>query len=258
MVQDVRGSTTGLTVLPERVDGGHRGLLSERVALLIERFIADRDLRPGNRLPPGRELSDRYGVSRTVVRDAIAILEQRGLVEARTGSGVYVRDGGSDAVADVLGQMLRRNAISLLELMETRHLLEVHNARLAARQAAAAHLEDMAEAIVRMEEAGSAQRFVEADVAFHEALAAAAGNRVLTAFLQSLRPLLLHGMMIGTGVAGAREAAVREHTALLAAIRRGEGAAAKTAMAAHLRRGYEEWVQAGFVERGDWTESEVE
>lgn len=229
------------------LDGGRRALLGERVAHAIEGFIVEHDLQPGDRLPSGRELTGRYGVSRTVVRDAIAILERRGLVETRAGSGVYVRDGGSEAVADVLGQMLRRNAISMPELMETRQLLEVHNAMLAARRASPARIAAMREMIARMQSASGPWPFVEADVAFHEALAEAAGNRVLAALLRSLRPLLLHGMLIGTAVDGAREAAIDEHLAIVAAIDRQDGPTARAIMEGHLRRGYDEWIQAGFV-----------
>ncbi|MGH2613641.1 MAG: FadR/GntR family transcriptional regulator [Thermomicrobiales bacterium] len=225
---------------------GRRALLSERVAQQIERFIVDGGLQPGDRLPSGRDLTERYGVSRTAVRDAIAILEQRGLVETWPGSGVFVRDGGSDAVAGVLGQMLRRNAISFSELLETRQVLEVHNVEVAASRASPDQLSAMDDHIAGMRAAGEPMLFVEADVRFHEALGDAAGNRVLTAFLRSLRPLLLQGMLIGTGVSGAREAAIREHAAMLEAIRAGDALQARTIMERHLRRGYEEWLQAGY------------
>ena len=226
-----------------------RSLLSERVAQQIERLIVDQQMKPGDRLPSGRELTSRYGVSRTAVRDAVAILEQRGLVETRQGSGTFVCDGGSDAVADVLGQMLRHNAISLPELMEARGLLEIHNAATAARSAVAADLEGLVRAIADMERATGSLGFVEADLAFHEALAQAGGNRVLAAFLRSLRPLLVRGMLIGTTLSGAREAAVREHAAIFDAVRAGNAAAARRLMGGHLRRSYDEWAQAGYVDR---------
>jgi GntR family transcriptional repressor for pyruvate dehydrogenase complex len=244
------GSWLGLPT-PEPV---RRGLLSERVALEIERLVVDQRLRPGDRLPPARELTDRFGVSRTVVRDAIAALEQRGLVETRPGSGVFVRDGGSEAVADVLGQMLRQKAISLPELMETRQLLEVHNAAHAARRAEAGDHEVLAQAIDSMVLATEAQRYVEADVAFHEALAKAAGNRVLAALLRSLRPLLLQGMLIGTVIRGSRERTIRDHRAILDAVAGRDERAARERMEAHLQRSYDEWAQAGYVKRGRATE----
>lgn len=230
-------------------ESGKRRLLSERVARQIERLVVEERLQPGDRLPAGRELTGRYGVSRTVVRDALAVLEQRGLVETRPGSGVFVRDGGSEAVAGVLGQMLRQDAISLSELMETRTLLEVHNAATAAEAAASADLAELARALGEMAAAHGPHAFVEADVVFHEAIAQAAGNRVLAAFLRSLRPLLLQGMMIGTSLDGAREAALREHTAIFDAIRNGQAATARRAMREHLQRSYDEWAQAGHVDR---------
>ena len=229
--------------------GSKRSLLSERVAQQIERFIVDQQLKPGDRLPSGRDLTSRYGVSRTAVRDAVAILEQRGLVETRPGSGIFVCDGGSEAVADVLGQMLRHNAISLPELMEARGLLEIHNTAMAARSAAPADFEALAEAIREMERAPGPLGFVEADVAFHEVLAQAGGNRVLAAFLRSLRPLLLRGMLIGTNLKGAREAAVREHTAILDAVQAGDVDVARRHMESHLRRSYDELAQSGYVDR---------
>ena len=119
---------------------------------------------------------------------------------------------------------------------------------LAARRAAAAGLEAMREAITAMADAGGPLQFVEADVAFHEALAEAAGNRVLAALLRSLRPLLLQGMLVGTALDGAREAAIREHSAMLEAIARHDGQEARAIMEGHLRRGFEEWIQAGFID----------
>jgi GntR family transcriptional repressor for pyruvate dehydrogenase complex len=95
-----------------------------------------------------------------------------------------------------------------------------------------------------MEQARGAVAFVEADVAFHEELGRASGNRVLFAFLESLRPLLLQGMLAGTRLAGAREAAVREHTAILDAIRNHDEAAVRHLMEAHLESSFQEWREA--------------
>lgn len=221
-----------------------RGLLGARIAQSIERLIIERDLKQGDRLPSGRELTERFGVSRTVVRDAISTLEQRGLLETRPGSGVYVTDGSSGAVTDVLGQMLRQDAISFPELMEARQLLEVHGAVSAARYATAGDLSEMGVAITGMRSARGSTSFVDADVTFHEVLGRSAGNRVLAAFLKSLRPLLLQGMLVGTSLGGARETAIREHTAILRAIADHDEQLVRELMADHLQRSYEEWRQA--------------
>jgi GntR family transcriptional repressor for pyruvate dehydrogenase complex len=105
----------------------------------------------------------------------------------------------------------------------------------------------LARAIEGMRDAQGPYAFVEADVEFHEALALAGGNRVLAAFLRSLRPLLLKGMLIGTALAGARDVAVREHTAIYEAVRGQDTRAARRLMEAHLRRSYDEWAEAGYV-----------
>jgi GntR family transcriptional repressor for pyruvate dehydrogenase complex len=222
-----------------------RGLLGARVAQLIERLIIEQGLKYGDRLPSGRELTERFAVSRTVVRDAISMLEQRGLLETRPGSGVYVTDGSSGAVSDVLGQMLRQDAISFPELMEARQLLEVHGAAAAARCSTEDDLAEMAATIAQMKSARGSMSFVEADVAFHEALGKSAGNRVLAAFLKSLRPLLVQGMLVGTTLEGARETAIREHTAILDAISDRDEQLVRQLMADHLQRSYEEWRRAG-------------
>ena len=225
--------------------GMSQGLLSERVAGQLERLIAERNLQPGDRLPSGRQLTDSLAVSRTVVRDAVAILQRRGLVEPRVGSGVYVRDAGREAVADVLGQMLRRDAISFPELLETRRLLEVHSAGMAAARANGDDLAALRSTLRRMEQhEAMPSRFVEADVAFHEAVAQAAGNRVLSALLGSLRPFLLQGMLLGASLEGAVGQAITDHAGLLRSIEDRDAGRARAQMDEHMNRSYSEWLAA--------------
>jgi GntR family transcriptional regulator, transcriptional repressor for pyruvate dehydrogenase complex len=233
----------GTQTLPP-TQGGRRELLSTRVAELIERHIAREQLLPGDRLPSGRHLADMFSVSRTVVRDALSSLEQRGLIQLRPGSGVYVANGGSEAVGAVLSLMLRRDAVSFEELAEVRELLEIHSAGVAASRADPAKITQMRNILTTMKDARQAITFVEADIAFHEALAEASQNRVLVAFLESLRPLLMQGMLAGTRLEGAREIAIAQHTHLLDAISSNDEALARRLMTEHLRRSYREWHQA--------------
>jgi len=220
-------------------------LLSGRVADIIERHIVREGMKQGDKLPSGRELAELIDVSRTVIRDAISILGQRGLLEARPGSGVYVADGSSQAVRDVLGQMLRRDAISFDELAEVRRLLEVHSAVVAATRATPIHIDTMSMLISKMKNARGALAFVEADVEFHEVLGRASGNGVLIAFLESLRPFLVQGMLAGTRLEGAREVALNDHAAILDAIRNHHESQVRTLMTDHLERSSQEWLDAG-------------
>ncbi len=235
-----------LTIEQDSASGGE--LLSGKLARQVEQLIIDRGLEPGDRLPSERELAAMFGVSRSVVRDAIASLEQRGLVKARTGSGIYVRDGSKGAVADVLGHMLRREVISLPELMETRRLVEIHNAGKAAQRASPEALEALGSTLERQQGSVGPLDLVQADVAFHEVLSQAAGNKVLAMLLSSLRPLLMEGMLMGTVLEGARDVAIQEHIAIYDAVRTRDGEAARRQMSEHLRRSYREWADAGYLD----------
>jgi GntR family transcriptional repressor for pyruvate dehydrogenase complex len=224
------------------------GLLSDRVAGQIERIMQDEALRPGDRIGSGRELAERFGVSRTVIRDALAALQQRGLVEQRPGVGVFVRDGSREVVANLLGQMLRFETVTLRELFDARFVIEEFNAKQAARNATEVEFTRLNELVEQMERARNGRQFIEADVEFHEALAEAAGNRVFTAILRGLHPVLIDSMNHGLGVEGARAAALIDHRAILEAIIRRDSAAAERAMREHLEHGRRELEETGFLE----------
>lgn len=235
---------------------GGGGLLSDRVAAEIERLVVEGGLQPGEKVGTGREFAERFGVSRTVIRDALLTLQERGLIEQRPGAGIFVRDGGSAAMASALGQMLRRQAISVPELMATRLLIELHIAELAARRAPAESLAAMTEAVAAMTTARTGLAFVEGDVRFHEALAVAAGNRVLAALLKGLHPMLAGTMSLGLAIEGARAAAIDDHQAIVEAVAAGEAARARSLMRAHLLRGVRELSQAGVLSPVDVEEWE--
>jgi GntR family transcriptional repressor for pyruvate dehydrogenase complex len=226
---------------------GSGGLLSDRVAAMIERIVQDEGLRPGDQLGSGRELAERFGVSRTVIRDALAALQQRGLIEQRPGVGVFVRDGSRDVVANLFGQMLRFDAISIAEIVEARFVLETHNARVAAQDATPDHLLRLNALIEQMERARNGRQFIEADVEFHEALADAAGNRVFAAILRGLHPVLIDAMNYGLAVEGSRGDAVVDHRAIVQAVSRGDATAAEAAMREHLERGRRELEATGLL-----------
>jgi len=220
------------------------------VAQQIERMIIDEGLKPGVKLESGRDLGQRFGVSRTVIRDALAALQQRGLIEQRPGVGVFVCDGSGSAVATLFGQMLRLDAISLQELVDARLLIEVHNAELAARHATEDDIARLNQLVEAMETARNGRRFIEADVEFHVALAAAAGNRVLSAVLQGLHPVLIDAMTIGLAIEEARPAAVIDHRDLIDLIVRKDATGAGASMAVHLKRTRSELEQAGYLRSG--------
>src|SRR5437879_8111842 len=110
------------------------------VASQIQRLIADGRLRPGDHLPPERELAERFGVSRTSVRDAIRVLELMGLLEPRQGEGTVVRDLSPDSLVSPLTSLLVRNRALLADLLDVRKMIEPSLAARAAVQALSADL----------------------------------------------------------------------------------------------------------------------
>jgi len=180
-----------------------------------------------------------------VIRDALAALQERGLVEQRPGVGVFLRDGSGDVVTNLFGQMLRLDAVDLPELVEARFLIEEHNASAAARNGTPETVERLQAIVEEMRSARNGRRFIEADTRFHQTLADAAGNRVLAAVLRGLQPLLLDAMTLGLAIQSATDTAIADHQAIIEAIERHDAPAAHMAMRVHLLHGRRELELAG-------------
>ncbi len=208
--------------------------LSEQVASKIESFILSFQLREGDKLPSERELTDRFGVSRTVVREAIKFLEQRGLLTTQNGRGVFVASPGLTAVSSSLSDALRLQGYTTDHLYQVRWCLESSIAREAAARATAVDIERM-EAAVKVIEANfeNPEKSVPADAGFHVAVAAATQNPLFVALLQPLVELIHE-----VGVIGFREGGLRArheyHKLLLQCIRNGDADGAERAIQRHL------------------------
>ena len=163
--------------------------LYERVADKILTLIKNDTWQPGDRLPPERELADAFGVSRTVVREAIKVLEAQGVLETVTGSGVYVRPPDSSVVSRSLQtyiQLLDQDDIDL-RLAEIRRVLEVEIAALAAERAAPEQQVELQQLCRDMrQQADSAQALAELDLRFHLLLADATQNQLFRILLTPL------------------------------------------------------------------------
>lgn len=135
-------------------------------------------LRPGDRLPTETELTAAFGVSRTTIREAVAVLQHAGLLQVRQGDGTYVADWSSGSEA--LDRRLKRAAA--LEVYEVRRPLEIEAARLAAERRSANDVARMRELLLARDKyraAGDVAGAVASDVEFHTAIAIATRNSVL-------------------------------------------------------------------------------
>jgi GntR family transcriptional regulator, transcriptional repressor for pyruvate dehydrogenase complex len=212
--------------------------LYEQIVQQVEESIDKGALKPGNQLPPERELAHQFGVSRTAVREAVKALREKGLVEAYPGRGTFVTDGTSHAIRQSLDRMIRiGQPEGSTYLAEVREILEPEIAALAATRADAEDLTSMHEAVSIMDKAKrDSDAFIEADLDFHLALAEAAANPLILSLIDSIVGLLREQRLRIFQVEGGPERGQYHHKKIMEAIERHDPLGAREAMKAHLRQ----------------------
>jgi GntR family transcriptional regulator, transcriptional repressor for pyruvate dehydrogenase complex len=211
----------------------------ELVAEQILRFIAERQLSAGDRMPTEKELAAHLGASRTVVREAVKILSATGRVSAQKGRGLYVADGEGVLGASPFGAFfLPTNLDHIFMLFEFRRIQEIAASRLAAAQASPAELRVIEAAVHECRhgyQTSDKVEFEAGDDAFHLGVAAASHNFFLVNAVREARRLQRQASVIGIqGVGGHAAEAVEEHDAIYRAIRDGQPDAAADATVVHL------------------------
>lgn len=214
-------------------------LTAELVRRLAAEIRAGR-LRPGDRLPTEQALMRQAGVSRTVVREAVAALRAEGLVLTRQGVGAFVADPAARGQVRIdPGEM--RSLNDVLQVIELRIAIETEAAGLAAERRDAAALERITQAAAVFDRAVDAgESAVAQDLEFHRAIFAATGNSFFPRFLEFLGPMLIPRQTVRPYMEepAARTAYLvrvrEEHARIAAAIAAGQAAAARSAMRRHL------------------------
>jgi GntR family transcriptional repressor for pyruvate dehydrogenase complex len=211
--------------------------LYEQVADKMQESIAANQLRPGAQLPTERELAAQLRVNRTTVHQALGLLQQRGIVEMRVGSGTYVIDMPNSVVADSIQRYLVFGNCSAAELIEFRELFEPGLAALAAAHATEAELRQLSRLIHLGEEAfgrGAYDAYAEADAAFHETLAAASHNELVIAISAGIHALM-RSWLSADGRSHLLLDSPRSHRAVYEAVAARDAVRARKAMEAHLQ-----------------------
>lgn len=224
-----------------------RNLSGELVARLSEE-ITSGNLAPNERLPTEQEMIATFGVSRTVVREAIAALRAEGLVESRQGAGIFV-------AGDLSRRPFRFNAETLdtlqgvIDLMELRMSVEIEAAGLAAERRSQRHVSDIARRQKAFAEAvKQGDDAVEPDYLFHVAVARATQNEYFRAFLDYLGRQIIPRRSVHFSSESETERLAYlgkvsgDHERILSAIRRGDPEAARTSMRDHLQRGRDRYM----------------
>ena len=206
----------------------------ELVAERLVQEITDRRLTPGDELPRERELAEVYRVGRSSVREALRMLESKGLI-ASPGSGRLVVAEYTNPLNHSLALLLEMHDGDLQELFEVRRILEVESAGLAALRRTDEDLAAMRDALERMEQGlRSAERYVGGDVHFHLAVAVATQNRIATHMMRAIRDVLRRALMSIYHIPGSPERSLGHHREILDAITAGRSEAARERMQAHL------------------------
>lgn len=196
--------------------------------------IVQGDFDASGLLPSEGDLAKSFGVSRTVIREAMRSLRAQGLVEVSQGRSPRVRPPDSGATVASLRLLLRRNKATLLHLVEVRQPAEGEIAALAAERANAEHLRQLERAVHDLAAASGLEARIEADVRFHRILAEATGNPVFVLLLETLAEFLLESRQKTLAYSGA-EQALAGHRAVLEAVRNHDPVKAREAMRDHLR-----------------------
>jgi GntR family transcriptional regulator, transcriptional repressor for pyruvate dehydrogenase complex len=211
--------------------------LYEQIVHQIEESIVAGRLKPGDQLPPERELAQQCGVSRTAVREAIKALCEKGLVEARSGRGTFITDGTTQAVRQSLDLMIKIGTDGFKHLAEVRAILEPEIAALAATRIQEAELATMREAVAVMDRiSNDPDAFIEADLDFHLALAEGAANPLILSLLDSIVGLLREQRLRIFRVIGGSERGQICHRRILDAVERRDCQEAREAMREHLKQ----------------------
>jgi GntR family transcriptional regulator, transcriptional repressor for pyruvate dehydrogenase complex len=230
-------------------EGVVRRPVYEQVAEQLREAVLDGTLPPGAVLPAERELGDRFGVSRTTVREALRALQAQGLVVA-SGPNAPLRVAEAEAlsvgpVREALGHLLRLGRVPLADLVDLRCALEAAAVEAAARRRPRPDLEAARAELEAMRSAGDdVAAFERADVQFHVALAEASGNEalllVMLAVRDSIAAHLLDALMALSDPVPTLALLTNQHAAILAAIEERRPDHAGEIMRDHVLGFYEE------------------
>lgn len=216
--------------------------LVDSVAEDLMSLLIDGTWPPGTRVPPERALTIQYGVSRSVIREAVRMLVSKGLLETRGGSGIYVRRPDQGMLAQSVSLLLRLHhhglPIPYQEVHEVRCVLEVEIAGLAARRATPQDIAALEWEVARLRlahEQMDIEGVVSSDVAFHAALVAATHNHLFVILFNSISDVMIEIRQRGVRVPGSGDNAIFHHSRLLETVKAHDPTAAVRAMKDHLR-----------------------
>ncbi|MCM3771385.1 MULTISPECIES: FadR/GntR family transcriptional regulator [Priestia] len=209
----------------------------EKIVVQIRQLIEDGKLKPGDRLPSERTLAQTIGCSRTSLREACRVLESEGLIVSKPGGGRFIQQVDMNMTLkyhfDTL-DMLEKSAI--IYFLEARETLEPTIAKLASQRATKEDIEKMENVLLKMEDKLKyPDEKVEADSSFHLALAEATKNFVFVSMMEANLNMIRQVRKQTLNSKGRYAQSLKEHRAILEAVKRGNSSEAVKATYTHLQ-----------------------
>lgn len=214
--------------------GGH-SQLTMQVVEHVRGLVASGELKPGDRLPPERELAGKLQISRSSLRAGIGFLAAMGVLKSRHGAGTFVATGPPTLDSNSLSVLGALHGFLPWQMFEARLVLESNIASLAAERATGEHITELAEEVAEMYASlDDPQEYLVHDVRFHRTVARAAGNPILGALMETISANLYGGRLRTVHQAADLKESAEMHREIFRAIRSHNPAGARQAMERHL------------------------
>ena len=216
-----------------------RFTLPDEIIKQIKKIIINGKLKPGDKLPPERELAEKFNVGRTTIREALKALCYVGII-SKSREGTIINDINASTIGfftDSFHQKLILKYIDLKDIIEVRKLLEIKNASLAAQRATIEDINIIQNILCNMEKVAAdhnEREFIIADIEFHEAIAEATQNRILYELFAAVHGLLKKSQEEVIKYPGIIKCSLEYHKKIFNAIKERNVYRAKEEMLAHL------------------------
>jgi GntR family transcriptional repressor for pyruvate dehydrogenase complex len=214
--------------------GQHRDTrVTAKLITQIKHMIAAGAIVPGSKFPPERELAKEFGVNRASLRQVLKVLEIMGVLSQRVGDGTYLSESAESILNEPIDFLVLLDDLSQHELFETRLIIEPELTARATERATAEDLSALRKAILAMERSKTTKERLNADLAFHDAIFRASGNRICYLLFKEIHRTVLISMgRLSNRVSV--EQPLMFHRRIYAAIRERNPDAARLAMQEHI------------------------
>jgi GntR family transcriptional repressor for pyruvate dehydrogenase complex len=221
-----------------------RSGITELVVQRIKELLGRGELRAGSRLPPERELADMLHISRPSLRTALKALSVMGVIHAKPGAGTYIAKSLPEVFTEPMRFMTLINNTSVEELFEARLIIEAGLAELAAERATDADIAALIEEVEGMKaNTGDPEEFLKHDVRFHQAMARAANNKLMSGVMDTVAQLLFQIRRQTITQASDLDEAIEWHEKIIAAMLKHDPKRAKETLSGHLRAAQTAWAR---------------